>query len=57
MKDESTIISCNLDDLPEDEISWRRFDAMTDEEIDYSDDPPTDFGFWDGAEIAIPNSR
>lgn len=30
---------------------------MTDEEIDYSDDPPTDFAFWEGSEIVIPESQ
>jgi len=57
MKDKSTIITCSLDNLPEDETTWDRFDAMTDEEIDYSDDPPTDFAFWEGAEVVIPESQ
>ena len=57
MKDESTIIIYSLDNPPEDETTWDRFDAMADEEIDYSDDPPTDFAFWEGAEIVIPESQ
>lgn len=53
----SCIITCRLDNLPEDDTTWDRFDAMTDEEIDYSDDPPTDFAFWEGAEIVISESQ
>ena len=57
MKDESTLIACNLGNLPEDETTWERFDAMTDEDIDYSDDPPTDDTFWEDAEVVIPESQ
>jgi len=40
MTDEN-ITTLSFDELPaDDESAWERFDAMTDEEIDYSDDPP-----------------
>jgi uncharacterized protein (DUF4415 family) len=38
---DKTITTLSFDELPEEQESdWERFDAMTDEEIDYSDDPP-----------------
>ena len=32
---------------------FAKIDAMTDEEIDYTDSPPTDEAFWEGAEVVF----
>ena len=36
---------------------WDRLEAMTDEDIDYSDDPPTDEAFWKNAKVVYPRKK
>ena len=36
---------------------WKRLETMTDEDIDYSDSPPTDEAFWADAELVIPAKK
>jgi uncharacterized protein (DUF4415 family) len=51
------IVQYNIDDLPEETATdWERLDAMTDEDIDYSDIPETDDEFWDNAEVHYPRN-
>jgi len=35
----------------------KRLDAMTDDDIDYSDIPETDDGFWENAEVFIGGKK
>ena len=41
----------------EDETDWERLDAMSDDDIDYSDIPPLDDSFWENAKLIIPSNR
>lgn len=36
---------------------WKRVDAMTDAEIDYSDTPPLDDAFFENAELRLPQRK
>ncbi len=36
---------------------WKRVDAMSDEEIDYSDSPELDESFWNAAKLVIPKKK
>lgn len=36
---------------------WERVDAMTDDEIDYSDIPPLDDAFFEDAELHMPQRK
>ena len=36
---------------------WKRLRAMTDEDIDYSDDPPTDEALWKNATVVFPKNK
>jgi uncharacterized protein (DUF4415 family) len=40
-----------------DETDWARVNAMTDKEIDYSDNPATDEAFWAAAKLIMPESK
>lgn len=39
------------------QTDWERLDAMTDEEIDYTDIPPLDEGFFNHAQLRLPRKR
>lgn len=41
----------------EDKTDYQRLDNMTDQEIDYSDNPATDETFWQDAEIHDPGTK
>lgn len=36
---------------------WKRVDAMSDDEIDYSDSPELDENFWNEAKLVIPKKK
>lgn len=36
---------------------WSRIDAMTDDQIDYSDIPPLDDNFWKKAKLIVPKPK
>jgi len=36
---------------------WARIDAMTDDEIDYSDCPPLGKEFWENAKLVMPEPK
>ena len=36
---------------------WKRVDAMSDEDIDYSDNPELDEKFWKAATLVIPKKK
>ena len=36
---------------------WKRLESMTDADIDYSDNPPTDREFWADAQMVIPKKQ
>ena len=40
-----------------DQTDWARVDAMTDDDIDYSDNPATDEAFWAEAKLVMPESK
>ncbi len=39
------------------QTDWARVEAMTDEEIDCSDNPETDEAFWASAELIMPEHK
>lgn len=39
------------------ETDWERVDAMSDADIDTSDIPPLDEGFWENAEVRMPQTK
>ena len=41
----------------QDETDWERLDAMSDDDIDYSDISPLDDSFWKNAKLIIPSNR
>jgi uncharacterized protein (DUF4415 family) len=40
-----------------DETDWTKINAMTDEDIDCSDNPVTDASFWASAKLVMPESK
>lgn len=40
-----------------DRTDWARIDAMTDEDIDYSDCPPLGENFWKNAKLILPEPK
>jgi len=49
-----------LDDMiarGDSKTDWARLDAMTDEDIDYSDIPATDAEFWKDAKVIMPQGK
>jgi uncharacterized protein (DUF4415 family) len=47
----------SADNLPASETDWARVDAMTDEEIDFSDIPRLDENFFKDAQLRLPVSK
>lgn len=45
------------EDLEKDQTDLKRLDAMSDKDIDYSDIPALDDGFWKDAKLVIPPSK
>ena len=40
-----------------DDTDWARVDAMTDDDIDFSDNPETDEAFWADAKLVLPEPK
>ncbi len=40
-----------------DDTDWARVNAMTDEDIDFSDNPETDEAFWANARLVLPEPK
>ena len=43
--------------MKESKTDWKRVDAMTDADIDYSDIPELDEEFWKNAKVVIPEKK